>query len=176
MPNMAKHVARHNNKVLQQYLEVQHPQLRVAPFCNCQRSRKPDCPVPGKCTTNNVVYQAQVTELDSGNEEFYTGCTKRPIKKRVQEHFGAINKISNEGQTTFSTHVRKLKQDNIPHQIKWSVRDRGPPYNPTTKSCRLCLLEKYYIMFEPEKATLNQRSEFFGHCWHKAPQLLVKQK
>ena len=66
--------------------------------------------------------------------------------------------------------------NNIPHEIKWTVRDRGPPYNPSTGSCRLCLLEKYHIMFEPEKATLNQRSEFFSHCWHKAPQLLVNQK
>ena len=48
--------------------------------------------------------------------------------------------------------------------------------NPTTWFCRLCTLEKYHIMFEPEKATLNKRSEFFGHCWHKQPQLLVKQK
>jgi len=36
---------------------------------------------------------------------------------------------------------------------------------------RLCLLEKYFILFEQDGASLNQRDEFFGHCFHKKPQL-----
>ena len=38
---------------------------------------------------------------------------------------------------------------------------------------RFTELEKYYILKEPSGATLNQRSEFFCHCYHKEPQLLV---
>ena len=38
--------------------------------------------------------------------------------------------------------------------------DRAPPYNPITNTCRLCLMEKYYIMHTPQNATINKRSEF----------------
>ena len=169
---MGRYVAKHNNKILQQALFGEG----VAPYCNCQRSRKADCPVPGKCTSNNVVYHAEVTNLQTGEAEYYTGCTKRPIKKRVSEHIQAINYPSKHNQNTLTTYVRGLRADNIPHNLKWDIGDRGPPFNPLTWVCKLCTKEKYYIMFEPEKATLNQRSEFFGHCWHKAPQLLVNQK
>ena len=61
----------------------------------------------------------------------------------------------------------------IPHHIEWEVKDRGPPWNPATDTCRLCTLEKYHIMFNPAGATLNQRDEFFSHCYHKTPQLLI---
>ena len=172
MPNMGRYVAKHNNRVLQEALFGE----RVAPYCNCQRSRKADCPTPGQCTSKNVVYNAEVTNLQTGNAEYYMGCTKRPIKRRVGEHLYAINNPDKSNSCTLTTHVRGLRADNIPHNIKWTIRDRGPPFNPIYWVCRLCTKEKYYIMFEPDKATLNQRSEFFGHCWHKAPQLLVKQK
>ena len=172
MPNMGRHVAKHNNKVLQQALFGD----RVAPHCNCQRSRKADCPVPGKCTATNVVYYAVVTNLQTGQAEFYTGCTKRPIKRRIKEHLYAINNPTKSNQNTLTTHVRGLMAENIPYSLRWGIRDRGPPFNPLTWVCKLCTKEKYYIMFEPEKANLNQRSEIFGHCWHKQPQLLVNYK
>ena len=33
--------------------------------------------------------------------------------------------------------------------------------------------EKQHILFHPEDATLNQRSEFFSKCWHKDKHLLA---
>ena len=44
---------------------------------------------------------------------------------------------------------------------------RAPTYSPVTKSCRLCLLEKYYIIFESSRATLNVKSKFFLSCPYK---------
>ena len=41
-----------------------------------------------------------------------------------------------------------------------------------TPVCRLCICEKAHILFHPEDATLNQRSEFFSKCWHKDKHLL----
>ena len=43
---------------------------------------------------------------------------------------------------------------------------RSADFNPATGTCRVCLEEKFFIMFCPEGATLNQRSEFFTHCRH----------
>ena len=49
-------------------------------------------------------------------------------------------------------------------------------YNTTSKSCRLCLLEKYHIMFTPGVATLNKRRELFSSCRHRRKLTLVAKK
>ena len=77
------------------------------------------------------------------------------------------------GTSEVNWRVRTSTTSPTASPTRWDVRDRGPPWNPVTDMCRLCILEKYYIMFEPEGATLNQRSEFFSQCYHKTP-LLVK--
>ena len=63
-----------------------------------------------------------------------------------------------------SKYVGKLEVSNIPYDISWSILLRAPTYSPITKSCRLCLLEKYFIMFDSAGATLNVKSEFFSTC------------
>ena len=68
--------------------------------------------------------------------------------------------------TTLSNYVWHLKDHNVNYNLKWSVVARGSDYNPATGICRVCLLEKFFIMFKPEGASLNQRSEFFTHCRH----------
>ena len=173
MPNIKRIIARHNNKVLQEHIVAQNPEMRVEPYCNCPAADKPNCPMPGACYQPNVVYIAEVTSVDDDNEEnkeFYTGCSVN-FKTRFNGHKSSFTNPKAK-QTTLSTHVRSLRSANTPHNIKWSIKDRGPPYNPSTGKCRLCLLEKYYIMFEPERATLNKRTEIFSHCFHKDPQLL----
>ena len=79
----------------------------------------------------------------------------------------------NHTGTTLSEYVRKLTKDSIPFNIHWDIVKRAAPYNPITKICRLCISEKQHILFHPEDATLNQRSEFFSKCWHKGKHLLV---
>ena len=71
-------------------------------------------------------------------------------------------------------HSKSVRNNNIPHGIKWEFIEHASPFNPATWWCRLCVLESYYILFEPGGASLNQRSEFFSHCYHQKPQLLVK--
>ena len=75
--------------------------------------------------------------------------------------------------TTLSNYVWHLKDHNINYNLEWFVVTMGTDYNPATGICRVCLLEKFFIMFKPEGASLNQRSEFFTHCRHYAKFLLV---
>ena len=35
-----------------------------------------------------------------------------------------------------------------------------------SNACKLCLREKFKIAFNPDEATLNLRTEIFGHCRH----------
>ena len=79
MPNMAQMLAKHNSKVIAK----SRPAPTTYEGCNCQD--KPACPLPGKCQTPGVVYQATVTTSDPGNSntvETYTGLTGGPFRKR----------------------------------------------------------------------------------------------
>ena len=111
---------------------------------------------------------------NSGKVETYTGCTVG-FKVRHDTHMRQAEDDSN-GSTTLSSHIKSLKESNTPHTITWSAKERAPPFNPSTGWCRLCTLERYYILFEPGEASLNQRAEFFCHCFHKRPQLLINRK
>ena len=155
-------------------MEEENPDARDIPFCDCNRTNRPHCPLPGQCNTRNVVYRATVSRHDNNDTSTYTGCSVN-LKTRVLQHRGAFRtrKPDGKGQTTLSSHIWDLKDQNVPYDIRWSVRGRAPPFNPNTWVCRLCNLEKFYILKEPLGAQLNQRDEFFAHCAHKFPQLLV---
>ena len=57
-------------------------------------------------------------------------------------------------------------------KILWKLVSKGAPFNPTTRSCPLCLREKFFIIFRPEGATLSSRQTWekvrtCGHCPRK---------
>ena len=167
MPNMKSFISRQNHKILNQ-------QQAAPPTCNCRN--KAECPLPGRCTIERVCYQADVKRLDTGAVETYTGVTKDSFKKRYGGHKSSFNNRAYEHSTTLSTYIWKLKDQNIPYTVSWDIVGRAAPYNPATNICRLCLLEKYLIMFKPAGASLNQNSEFFTTCRHKQSHLLGKVK
>ena len=45
--------------------------------------------------------------------------------------------------------------------IKWKIIDRGAPYNPISKVCRLHAKESYYILYRMDIASLNKKSRIF---------------
>ena len=181
MKNMGGEISRHNSKLLK--TEVENP---PAPRCNCQSSLRPSCPLPNYCTVTCVVYRALVTAGDPTNlatqsVETYTGLTEPPAKRRFKKHYSDIESYqpndpeSHKSRTRLSRHCGRLKADNIPYTLSWSILcETKVAFNPTTGFCKLCVMEKYYIMFKPEDATLNLRSEFYSHCRHKVRHLLRK--
>ena len=165
MPNVKCEIARHNSKVLKK------PEAEKAqPGCNC-RDKTKSCPLDGKCLTDRVVYKATVEE-PSGVVNTYTGVTKNTFKKRFYGHTNSFKNRNLEHSTTLSTHIWKLTDSSTPYSIRWSVIDRGKPFNPTYKKCSLCLNEKFHIIFQPAGSTLNSRSELFSTCRHRRDKLL----
>ena len=77
-----------------------------------------------------------------------------------------------ENSTTLSTHIWTLKENGTGYNIKWSILGKAKPYNPSNRKCRLCIKEKYCIIFKPEGASLNKRSELFSTCRHRKAKLL----
>ena len=80
-PNVKSIIDSHNRKVLQGKKDTSNQKL-----CNCQKSRKADCPLDGKCLTDNLVYRADVVETESGEKKCYYGQSMRPFKDRYNEH------------------------------------------------------------------------------------------
>ena len=56
----------------------------------------------------------------------------------------------------------------IQFELSWRLKDSATPYNAASKRCRLCLKEKWHILFKADGATLNRRSEIFNSCMHKS--------
>ena len=78
--------------------------------------------------------------------------------------------------TALSAHVWDLKDKDSNFNIKWDFLETAPTCNPVTKKCRLCLKEKYHILYNNTKSTLNRRQEIFNTCRHRKQRLLANFK
>ena len=118
MPNMGTKISQHNAKVIKGQSEN--------PGCNC---RKPlDCPLPGRCMTDNVVYRATVAT--NKGEEKYVGLTGQTFKIRHENHKQDLKNPEKKHSTTLSTHIWKLMTKKKPYSMKFDIVCRAPPFSP----------------------------------------------
>ena len=168
VPNMGSYLAKHNAKILKNN-QVGHEPLQ--PKCNCQKSRKHECPLPGACNQSGTIYQAQV-DIENHEPEFYIGLA-RDFKKRWYKHRDSLEDKNFEGHSTMSTYVWKQREKGLNPTVQWRILERNlSNFNPIEETCRLCTREKYRIVLEPSSATLNKRTELFPPCPHKAAYLI----
>ena len=160
---MGRKLANHNSKILKNYIQINPPAKAT---CNCQKSRKDECPMPGECTQKGVVYEAVVTTND-GRKESYVGLAKN-FKPRFLKHRGTLKKEDSDSHTTLSNYVWKQRNMGKEPKISWRYIEKNvPDFNPVTQICRLCTREKFHIVLNPQVASLNQRTEMFSACKHK---------
>ena len=117
------------------------------------------------------MYRATVKQTLTGIENTYTGLTGRNFKDRLYEHNTNMN-VRPPNHTKLSEHIWKLKDNNINYTINWRILDRAPTFNPITRKCRVCLKEKFYIMYDKSGSSLNKRQEVFNTCVHRKSELL----
>ena len=159
MASMGQVLQQHNSKVLRPKEEEEEE------GCNCRGGKV--CPLDGKCLAASLVYGATVTRSDTGGTSTYTGLTANTFKKRYDGHTSTFRHRTGNS-STLSTHIWKLTDKDIPYSIAWAILARARAYNPTTGVCRLCLTEKFLIMFHRGTASLNSRREIFSSCRHRA--------
>ena len=58
--------------------------------------------------------------------------------------------------------------------VKFKIIRRAAPFSPVSAVCNLCISEKYEIIFNSDRASLNSPNEFFAICRHKEAVLLIK--
>ena len=163
--NLARKISTHNSKIIQGNSEPEKG------GCNCRV--KNECPVGGECQKRGVVYQAEVTREDN-KVDTYVGLAATSFKDRYSNHTSSFRTRNPKNSTTLSKYIWGLQDQNIGYQVKWKILSSASPFNHVTNRCRLCVREKYFIIFQPEMATLNNRNEIAGHCLHKTSQLLDK--
>ena len=104
------------------------------------------------------MYQAKVTSQGGKNTQTYVGLAK-DFKARHSKHKASLENPFPDNSMTLSTYF---------------LREEAAGNNPTLSwKCRLCISEKFHILFKLECATLNSISEIFTACRHKKSELLL---
>ena len=139
--------------------------------CSCRKVE--NCPLEGKCLHKNVIYQATVTPNQNKDQaKNYIGLTSTTFKERLGNHKFSFRHREHRKETTLSQHVWDLIGNGTPYDIHWKLVNKAKPFSPVSGICELCLVEKFYIMFRPELATINKRDEINNYCPHKISALL----
>ena len=127
----------------------------------------------GTCLQEGVVYQATVERGDQKTDT-YIGLTSTPFKDRWRNHKSSFKTRNPKNATCLSKYIWNLQDQKIEHTVSWKIVSKAKPFNHVTGVCHLCIREKYFIIFKPEMATINDRNELAGPCLHKHPKLLKK--
>ena len=124
-----------------------------------------------RCRESSAVYQATVS-ADDGSEETYVGISESQWKLRYNNHTQSFRHASKKTASMLSRYIWKLKDKKINYRIKWKILAKAKAFSPSSRCCRLCLKEKYFLMHKPELGTLNKRDEFYNHCRHMTNKLV----
>ena len=162
-PNIKQIITGHNKK-------IQSKQNTSTPNPICKCSLEP-CPVGGQCIQEGVIYQTTVTHTDPESKkeviEKYVGMTANSFKVRYTSHKSSFKLKHKSAETELSKHVWYLKDRGIKYNVNWRILDRAKPFSPISRNCKLCTLERYYLLFKRDLHTLNSDPEFAHDCTHK---------
>ena len=161
---MGAQISQHNSKLLREPPATQG--------CNCRV--KADCPMPGRCQTDNIIYKSTATTTHS--VETYVGLTADTFKERHANHKQDFKNVLRRNATTLSGHIWRMREEGEEPEVKFEIIGRANPYSPVSGICNLCTAEKFEILFNSSNYTLNHRQELFAHCRHKVSKLLIKPK
>jgi len=168
MPSIRSYIDAHNKQLLSNHNLEQRTDQRT---CNCRK--KENCPLEGNCMVNGVIYQATV-ESDESTDMTYIGSTENNFKLRYANHLASFKHAKLKNSTELSKYVWYLKENEKNFKIKWKIIKKAKAYSNTGKTCNLCLMEKYYIIFEPRMSSLNRRTDLFSNCLHCKRYLLSR--
>ena len=167
MPNMKTIIAGHNAKILRKTGKKKEDDPKG---CNCQKSKKANCPIPGRCKEEALVYKATIVTTDK--TERYIGSTENSFKSRYYGHAADMREKEKEGGTTLSTYYwKKANEGNAP-TVSWEILRKCSKYKKGSRNCDVCLTEKLEILKTKEKL-LNKRTELMYKCPHRRKHRLM---
>ena len=167
MPSFQAAIHAHNKKIL----EEGDPLIRGE--CNC-RDEPERCPMPGECTTPNLLYEGTITsDLPNYGERIYKGISEPPFKNRFANHKKSFNNERYKTETCLSKEVWNIKSLGGTYNITWRPIKQLPGFNPSNRKCGLCRSEKLEILEHTGANLLNKRSEIVSTCRHRLKYMLT---
>ena len=154
MENIKNIISKHNSNLIKGAQPAPPP-------CECEDV----CPVKGECEQSGIVYQASL-HLPNNKVEKYVGLSERKFKERHKEHIRSFEIRKLKNSTTLSKKIWDLKERRLPFELTWKILKKAKPYQSGDAHCQLCLTEICIILFKPEEASLNSRTEVFNKCRH----------
>ena len=167
MPSIKSIIAGHNKYILKGNKNDGQPDRQ----CNCSGGQGV-CPVGGHCLKSSLVYKAEV--INTAQPATYIGHTGNAFKERFTQHKSNFKNTSTEHSTSLSTFIWKLKRSKVNYNVNWSIVKQAPTYNPNSRTCKLCNLEKVLIFYNKDPTLLNKRSEINNKCRHRDKFLLME--
>ena len=166
MPEVKQIISNHNKTILIKESNTE------STTNNCSCRVKETCPVDKKCQTSSLIYQATVIH-DSNKGETYVGLTDNTFKSQYHGHTNSFRNKKYRNATALSNHIWMLKDQTITHSLKSKIRGQRKSLQTfRKKNCSLCDLEKIYIIFKPDLASVNHRNELATDCRHSRKYLL----
>ena len=121
----------------------------------------------GECQSNNIIYNAEVENMNRNETKLCIGLTEHPFKQRYSNHIQSIRHEKYGNSTELSKYIWQLKKEGKEFKITWSINQRAQAYSNITKRCNLCLTEKLSIINADKPTTLNKRLELVSKCQHE---------
>ena len=117
------------------------------------------------CLDESVIYKCQVTKSENDEGKHYIGLTGGTFKDgwARQNYSFRLEKASKS--TELSEYVWELKNSGIEPKLTWEIIDRATSYKNGSKTCNLCITEKYHIITS-KLSLLNKTSEVISKCHH----------
>ena len=165
-PSMKQVIDGHNKAIIGKAKQPEQDQ--TVKTCNCRN--KNDCPLEGQCLQKELVYPATVTT--SEKKETYVGLTATEFKTRWRNHQMSFKHEKRRFDTELSKHLWELKEKKKEFTVSWKILAKARAYSNLTKRCNLCLHEKYFIISNPQMATLNKRNKLVSSCRHRRKYIL----
>ena len=156
----------HNKAMIKKTTKPEEDQPKK--MCNCRNET--ECPLEGECLQDEIVYQATVTTREKA--ETYVGLTATDFKTRWRNHQMSFKHEKRRNDTELSKHLWKLKEKKEDYTISWNILAKARAYTNATKRCNLCITEKFFILSNPQMATLNKRNELISNCRHRRKYIL----
>ena len=167
MKNISTIISGHNKSLLRQEnrLRQENPTRKN---CNCRNPEQ--CPLGGKCLTDNIIYEAEITSHPDEIVRDYRGLCSTTFKARWGVHKEGINHRKYAKSCELTKYVWEIKDKNQTFDIKWKILKRVNG-RLIGGACKLCTTEKLFIIEHPEpKKLLN--SNCITKCRHEGKYML----
>ena len=131
---------------------------------------KENYPLDGKCLQPCIVYKAVI--ITNQDSHTYYGASDGDFKSRYNNHTNSFRHQHHEQETELSKHIWQLQDRGINFKVKWSIAAYASIYRCRSRSCDLCLTEKYIMARANHKYLLNKRTGITSKCCHKNKYIL----